>query len=40
MSRVAERVKVSENSPVEFDLDSRVMIGTVFRVELNGKVVV
>ena len=33
MSGVAKRVKLSENSPVEFELDGRVVTGTVVRLE-------
>ena len=33
MSGVAKRVKLSENPPVEFELDGRVVTGTVVRLE-------
>ena len=33
-------MKLRENSPVEFDLDGRVVTGTVVRLERGGKVVV
>ena len=39
MSGVAKRVKLRENSPVEFKLDGRVVTGTVVRLE-GRKVVV
>ena len=39
MSGVAKRVKLRDNSPVEFELDGRVVIGTLVRLE-GGKAVV
>ena len=39
MSGIAKRVKLSESSPVEFELDGRVVTGTVVRLE-GGNVVV
>ena len=39
MSGAVKRVKLRENSPVKFDLDGRVVTGTVVRLE-GGNVVV
>ena len=39
MSGVSKRVKLSENSPVEFDLDGQVVTGMVVRRE-GRKVIV
>ena len=39
MSRIAKRVKLRENSKVEFELDGRVVIGTLLMLE-GGNVAV
>ena len=39
MSGVAKRLKLSENSPVEFELDSRVVTGMVVRLKGRNMVV-
>ena len=40
MSGVAKRANIRENSPVEFDLDGRMVTCTVVRLEHSGNVVV
>ena len=39
MSGIAKRVKLSENSPVKFDLDGQVVTVTVVRLEVCNAIV-